>query len=284
MNILPHKSWHVRTKKNIDRVNRDEAKAAEEEKEKQRKIALAEQEARTDILRRRGKERLGGIEFTLPVSNQTPEDTTAIVASDKTEHINFFSDIEQGLRKEGKNKEHEAEKKAEKEKWEKSIGLLTYLGKSSIDEQNEVPWYLKKSKKKEKEEEQVQTLRFDMEYKRKSLMDPLNDMKQYMEKKKKHKHKEKKHKHKSKSQDVEKSDPSLPRPTTGKTMEQLRAERRRREQEERQRTEALLAKLRGDVPEEVKEQPVPERQRKYNSQYNPDFVRQPKKKRDYPFD
>ena len=37
--------------------------------------------------------------------------------------------------KSGKNAEYEAEKKAEKEKWEKDIGLLTYLGQSSIESQ-----------------------------------------------------------------------------------------------------------------------------------------------------
>ena len=66
-------------------------------------------------------------------------------------------------------------------------------------------------------------------------------------------------------------------------MAQLRAERLQREQGERRKTEQLFAKLRGEKTKEEKEldKVVDDRTRGYNSQFNPEFVRKPKKKKAY---
>jgi len=62
-------------------------------------------------------------------------------------------------------------------------------------------------------------------------------------------------------------------PAAPKTIEQMRAERLKREQQERSKETQLLAKLRGDVK---LPKPAVDEGRRYNSQFNPDFVRRPK--------
>ena len=61
-----------------------------------------------------------------------------------------------------------------------------------------------------------------------------------------------------------------------KTREQMRAERLQREQQERAKTEKLLAKLRGEKVPSEQEAVVDERQMGYNSQFNPMFARKRK--------
>ncbi|ELU02354.1 hypothetical protein CAPTEDRAFT_199555, partial [Capitella teleta] len=119
--------WHVRNKDNIERVRRDEAKAAEEEKEKQRKVALAESEARTEFLRSKSRKNSAAAAVEAKVEEKS------VVAKEIYSHVNLFQDLDGGAKKEKKgNEEYEKEKKEEKEKYEKQIGLLTYLGQSSI--------------------------------------------------------------------------------------------------------------------------------------------------------
>lgn len=84
-----------------------------------------------------------------------------------------------------------------------------------------------------------------------------------MRKDKKHK---KKHKHSEKNE---------ARSQTSMDVEKLRAERLLREQSEKLRTAALLAKVRGEsVPVVAPETPKPALKQKYNSQFFPEIARQ----------
>ncbi|KAI4896902.1 hypothetical protein NFI96_031613, partial [Prochilodus magdalenae] len=194
MNILPKKSWHVRNKDNIARVRRDEAQAAEEDREIQRRAERAEQEARTEYLRKKSRvalEQRGGYS----------EEGEQSGGSGGIEHLNLFP-LEESSEKKG-NAEYLQEKREEKEKQERAIGLLVSLGPAPGTEAT--PWYLK-HKEKEKEEDInkkekskrksiTEEEKEKKEQKLKERLDPLMDMKKALavkdRKEKKHKKKEK---------------------------------------------------------------------------------------------
>lgn len=61
------------------------------------------------------------------------------------------------------------------------------------------------------------------------------------------------------------------------SLDQLRAERLRREAAERARAEALLAKAQGCMPQEGEPEETDDRHRRYNSQFNPQLARRPRR-------
>ncbi|KAK0094190.1 hypothetical protein PV326_011608 [Microctonus aethiopoides] len=297
MNILPKKRWHVRTRENIARVRKDEAAAAEEEKIRKARAQKAETEARIDLLRSKRREKYDG-------RNEILQNDKINVETDKLEHVNFFAELEDGKIDHHKpNVEHEAEKKAEKEKYEQQIGYLTYLGQNINSATNSTSWYdelprrlIDKEPKKEIQES------------KKIIDDPMTDIRRYIsimkssdstkprtneattnsrkrkfesddshdemrkskkqkrEDRKSKKHKSSKHKH-SQSHETHNS--------PNANIDKLRNERLLREKKEKLRTEALLAKLRGDpIPVIKKEEPKVIVRQKYNSQFCPEIARQ----------
>jgi len=185
MNILPKKNWHVRTKENIARVRRDEAQAAEEEREMERRRKLAEQEARTGLLRLRAREKLG-----LPAPDQNEvngkeEDTK--VGFDATDgevesltnsagHVNFFQNIEKGEKMKEGNEENAAEKKKEQEEYEKKVGYLTYLGQDTEELTGDKVWWRKLPERHDPDQDTGPVK--DVASKQKDFLDPLQHLKQ----------------------------------------------------------------------------------------------------------
>ncbi|KAE8593482.1 hypothetical protein XENTR_v10019156 [Xenopus tropicalis] len=249
MNILPKKSWHVRNKDNVARVRKDEAQAAEEERVRRKRVELAEQEARTDFLRKKAR-------LSLPEEYRS-DGTSSVELTKDSGHINFFQEVEEGKGTNKGNKEYEEEKRKEKERQEKTLGILTYLGQSAAEAQTSRPWYQEvpgrhcKAEDGNAKDEKV-----------KNLLDPLHDMEKYLQKKS-----GEKKKFKEEKQNKHKSRPTKP------SIEQLRQERLKREAAERARAEALLS---GRKESAEPEQEMDDRTRRYNSQFNPQLARKPK--------
>lgn len=218
------------------------------------------------------------------------------------EHVNFFAELEDGkIDHHRPNAEHEKEKKEEKEKYEKQIGYLTYLGQDTNEATGKKNWYEELPKRLTDTERDV-----ELETQKKALNDPMADIKRYLKimhsksaedhvrvktegvkrkrrdsdshsdreslsadkKCKDKKHKKEKHKHLEKKE---------VRSQTSVDVEKLRAERLLREQSEKLRTEALLAKVRGEPVPVVAPEPATPKfviKQKYNSQFFPEIARQ----------
>lgn len=347
--------WHVRTKENIARVRRDEAKAAEEEKDKLARVHKAEQEARLNFLRKKSRENATE-EFSnenqidpvkQPLKNVSDKCDTLNTEQEISErlnqknHINFFSEVEDGKNEHSKpNKDHEQETKEEKEKYEKQIGYLTYLGQDTNEALGKRNWYdvlperltgksrpehvkntydrliikdiegnvkpkeiydelqtkwktahdplniinnhLKKDEKKKEIVSHSKHIGETKSLKRKLHIDPVEyssilpkRSKKEMKKKRKHK-KEKKHKKKKKQGEsitVEVSEEEKQ-----SKLEILRRERLKREQEEKDRADALIARVTGKpIPNKSNASTSPTTpvvKQKYNSQFNPEIAKQ----------
>lgn len=295
-NILPKKNWHVLKKENIDKVRRDEAIAAEQEKSRLQKIALAEKEARTELLRdkaRQGRQVSAG-PSTSSALVPAPSASSALVpaSSASRTHINFFSETEAGQSSDAANKERELEQKQEQEKWERKVGISVALGQTGdgpLDNQLN-PWWMQVKETQPKEEEQPTRKkvlshgeRFDAEKqkadqrrkrdeKRKKMMDPMMDVQKHFSKHKKYK------KDKYDYVEKKKSHKRVKDKTKSKTVEELRAERLKRESKEKLKAHDLITG-KSTIPEKRrKDQEKADDSSFYNSQFFPDLARKRKQR------
>ncbi|CAH0729815.1 unnamed protein product, partial [Brenthis ino] len=294
MNILPKKRWHVRTKENIARVRKDEAEAAEKDRQEKLRIANAEREARLNTLKQKSKQKL--IQLDIQPQN-------SVQYQEPQEHINLFSDIDNAVQT--TNKEHDREIKEKREDYEKKIGYLTYLGQDTNETLGKKNWYelppestrfsrpsyvkdtydklvLKdedgKPKKMELDEKDG-----EIGWKSKQRIDPLNSFKKYCNDKKyptqkyagnikdnlknTNKKKESNNRYSNKEKTNNKDDSAA-------KLQKLREARLKREQQEKYRTEMFLSKLSGEVPENEETDKIKKVKPKYNSQFNPELARQ----------
>lgn len=229
-----------------------------------------EKEARTNLLREKARSVYDGRD-----SSEKPIDKSQ-------GHINFFEDLEKGDDQLVKaNKEYEKEKKDEIEKYEKQIGYLTYLGQDTNEITGNVSWYNKLPDRDSKNALGVSA-------EKKVCHDPLTKINlvlgrktddvtkrhdsSTMKKEKKHKRKKRSKSHRSSSSSN--SEFESKKKISKTSIEELRAKRLKRENDEKLRAAMLLAKFHGDITPEVNRSKEPVLKQKYSSQFNPHLAKQ----------
>lgn len=287
MNILPKKKWHVRTKENVARVQKDEENARIQEEHEQTRIAQAESEARLDLLRRQSSGKYLGHEIT----------------ASKTEHVNLFSSFDNKT----KNIEAVQEKNEDQKNWEIKVGYLKLLGQGSSELASDKPWYqktvdeLSKTKKRKPKFDTIdmmdplteikrrhknvdyatpipntpETVFVDIDF-RDKVTEFSNERRKYgklqtkIEKDKKSRKGHKKKKHKKKKVESSDSDDD----TKFIKMQQMKEERLKREHLENARAVKLFDTQSSSVhSDNLQEKLKPIMKQKYNSQFNPHYVK-----------
>uniref|UniRef100_A0A9L0JW06 Leukocyte receptor cluster member 1 n=1 Tax=Equus asinus TaxID=9793 RepID=A0A9L0JW06_EQUAS len=212
-------------------------------------------QARTEFLRKKARHQ-----------NSLPEPGAAEAGAPSSGPVDLFRELlEEGKGVTRGNKEYEEEKRQEKEKQEKALGILTYLGQSAAEAQTQPPWY------------QLPPGRGGPQpgpgpdAKIKNRLDPLREMQKHLGKKRRHSGDD------SRCSKKEKEGSEKHRPKEPPSLDQLRAERLQREGAERARAEALLARVRGTAPQEDQPEEADDRRRRYNSQFNPQLARRPRR-------
>lgn len=183
------------------------------------------------------------------------------------------------------NKEHDKELKEEKEKYEKQIGYLTYLGQDTNEATGKVNWYNEMPKRLTDEDTKI-----EVQLDKKKVHDPLSLVQRFLPKsdrskpeskvekrKEKTKNKDDDHLHKilhKKHKKSKKKSKEKNKVEKKIDINKLREERLLREQAEKLRTQKLLAQLRGETIPAPKEEPKPTIYQKYNNQFFPELARQ----------